>query len=287
MTTPDNLSHSFGQVGQSTYQWDHTCVGVKRLLTVGIPIVNPSGVTVTSVTYNGRPMNRVAADETGVIRAELWQFLDPALGTNPVEVTFSGSCDSWSFAQSFHDVGRTMENVSVHKGTNPDTDVAYNVTPTRNNSSAIDFIVIDSPGGVTPGGSQTQLIDFASGLLGISWAMSVQGPITPPAATAMTWDDLNPGDDYVILSFALAPAEGVYTRLGQFGVGLTPYGEFAAKPPAAAPQATYTRLAQFGIGVTPYLPFVAKPPASGGGGAATPPLYPIAVTVCNRGMMRG
>lgn len=281
----DHFSHSNAQVGKSTYSWSHTCAATRRLLLVGVPIINPSGVTVSSVTYGGRSLKLLGADETGGIRGELWQLIDPPTGSNSIVVTFSGSCDSWSVANSLSGYGRFFEAASTNTGVNLGSSVSYNVTPITNNATVFDFIVVENGAGLDAGASQTSLADFASGLLSMSFGMSIQGPVSPPGVTAMEWDNLSAGS-YVIVSCALAPSEAIHSRLGQISVGLTPYGEFAAKTAASAPQATYSRLGQFGVGLTPHAAFAAKTPAAAGG-AATAPLYPIAVTICNRGMMRG
>lgn len=287
MTTPDNSSNSGLQTGQSTYQWNHDCEGAGRLLTVGVAIASPSGVSVASVTCGGLPLSLVAAGEAGNVRGELWQMRDPPIGSHAVEVTFSGSCDSWSVANSFSGYGRFLEAVTTNTGINFSSSIAYNVTPVTDDATVLDFIVIDNGAGLDAGVGQTSLVEIASGPLNLSLGASIRGPVSPPASTAMEWDSLSAGS-FVIISCALAPYEAIFTRLSAAGVGMFPYSGFAAKAPAGGPpQAVYTRLSAAGVGMFRYSAFAPKTPASGGGGAVYLPLYPIATMVCNRGMMRG
>ncbi|HZJ47224.1 MAG TPA: galactose oxidase-like domain-containing protein, partial [Pyrinomonadaceae bacterium] len=102
--TLDAVSHSAIASTASPYQWNHTCTGTNRALIVGIALANAND-TVTNVMYNSVPMLRVASAVQGTARVYIFYLPNPASGTNPISVAFTGGFTSFSVgAVSFTDV---------------------------------------------------------------------------------------------------------------------------------------------------------------------------------------
>lgn len=74
--------------GTSPLTWTHTCSGSDRLLLV---IGKGNGV-VTSITYNGVSLTKLAsAADSSYGTLEIWGLLNPASGSNTVQVNWTGS----------------------------------------------------------------------------------------------------------------------------------------------------------------------------------------------------
>lgn len=81
--------------GGSPRQWNHTvAVQNDRLLVVGFVCSSGVGSSVTEVTYNSKPMTRVAFKVNGQHEASIWMLDNPDTGTNQVSVVFNGSSQS-------------------------------------------------------------------------------------------------------------------------------------------------------------------------------------------------
>lgn len=80
--------------GAQTNNFNHTTgTGANRLLVVGVAtnIRSAPGTTVTSITYGGTALTSLGAhnDVGNTRRVEMWYLLNPASGTNAVNVTFN------------------------------------------------------------------------------------------------------------------------------------------------------------------------------------------------------
>lgn len=74
-------------------------MGSKRLLLVGVSFNNVNLETVTSVSYDGISLTPVGTSaRMDDARVEIWQLVNPPLGTADVEVTFSNSLTSEAVA---------------------------------------------------------------------------------------------------------------------------------------------------------------------------------------------
>ncbi|MEE8599926.1 hypothetical protein, partial [Euzebya tangerina] len=82
---------TFSTITDSMVFQHTTTSGPDRLMLVGISINNDDLETVSSITYNGTPLSKLAT-ETNVddARVEIWQLVAPAAGTHDVIIAFSG-----------------------------------------------------------------------------------------------------------------------------------------------------------------------------------------------------
>src|SRR5207249_9827661 len=81
--------------GTSTTTWAHTTSGTNNVLVVGVSWANSITRTVTSVTYNNVAMTSAgAAVNAGNAGAEIFYLVAPAVGSNTVTVSLSGSANS-------------------------------------------------------------------------------------------------------------------------------------------------------------------------------------------------
>ncbi|WP_153558811.1 DUF4347 domain-containing protein [Roseimaritima sediminicola] len=70
----------------------HTTSGTDRLMLVGISFGEDKGERVSSVSYNGKALSRVGAqdhNDGSTARVEIWSLLAPDLGTHNVHVSFT------------------------------------------------------------------------------------------------------------------------------------------------------------------------------------------------------
>lgn len=91
--TFDAASNYDGQIFASSFSWSHTCSGNDRCLVVGVSIRGSTNGIVSSITYNGVSLTKIAHAEYSdtANRIELWYLLNPATGSNTIEVTLTGS----------------------------------------------------------------------------------------------------------------------------------------------------------------------------------------------------
>jgi hypothetical protein len=83
---------SSGNTAGSSLTISHTTSGTDRLMLAGVSINNTNFETVSSITYNGVSLtyvnSEIRADDA---RVEIWQLVDPPVGTHDVVITFSAT----------------------------------------------------------------------------------------------------------------------------------------------------------------------------------------------------
>lgn len=92
----DNASYSgLTPAGPSFFNWAHTCgTGLNRLLVVFVESKESASITISSVTYNGVAMTLVRGEAISASppeRVALYQLVNPASGSNTVQVNLSGN----------------------------------------------------------------------------------------------------------------------------------------------------------------------------------------------------
>lgn len=86
--------------------WSHTVSpGNNRILLVGIALAETAD-TVSSVTYGGSALTRLAATQSGNT-VEMWYLLAPRVGTANIAATFTGSKDMAGWSGSYTNVDQT------------------------------------------------------------------------------------------------------------------------------------------------------------------------------------
>uniref|UniRef100_UPI0035664008 DUF4347 domain-containing protein n=1 Tax=Psychromonas sp. TaxID=1884585 RepID=UPI0035664008 len=71
----------------------HTTSGTDRLMLVGVSLNKGAGSAVTSITYNGDALTLVGSSSNGDAVAEIWQLVNPDLGTYDVNILLNGKTD--------------------------------------------------------------------------------------------------------------------------------------------------------------------------------------------------
>lgn len=86
----DAVSSGTQGATSSGWSWSHTTgTGNNRLLVVGISMGEPIG-NVSGVTYGGTPLTLIRTDlRTEEISSELWYLVNPASGTNTIQVSIA------------------------------------------------------------------------------------------------------------------------------------------------------------------------------------------------------
>lgn len=202
----DAASNSTYQAASSSYSWSHTCTGSNRYLVVGIAMLSVAQ-TVSSITYNSVALTLlgVRSSLTGAARVELWGLVAPSTGSNTIAVTLTGSIASAGVAESYTGVHQTSptEGFNSNQATNVGAaDATVTVTTVANNDWIVDIVATDDTS-ITVGAGQTQRNNVTGA--GGSGADSDKGPISPAAATAMSWTNIGALSTWSYGAIALRP----------------------------------------------------------------------------------
>lgn len=221
----DADSNSGYQAASSGYNWNHTCAGSNRYLSVGIGMLSLAQ-TVTAMTYNSVAMTFLGSQNsvTGAARIELWGLIAPATGTNSIAVTLSGSIASAGVASSYTNVHQTSptEGFNSAQATNVGAaDATVNVTTVADNDWCVDIVATDDTA-ITVGAGQTSAGNVTG--LGGSAAMSYEGPKTPAGSVTMSWTNVAALATWSIGSIALrniaaSTLGGTSSKFALLGVG--------------------------------------------------------------------
>lgn len=135
----------------SALSFAHTTSGGNRLLLVGISINNDNFETVNSVAYGGIPLTFVGAEtHQDDARVEIWQLVNPPLGTSNVTVTFSADLKQYAVvsAISFNDVDQTNP-LSTFTGNHATNNAASITVPSADNNLVLGVFSCETCGDVT------------------------------------------------------------------------------------------------------------------------------------------
>lgn len=109
----DNSSSALGRDVPSL-SWSHTVgAGQNHILIVGVSFRDASTDTLNSVTYGGAPLTYIGGitdTGEGKNRVEMWKLVPPAVGTNTIQLTFSGNVRVVGGAVSFTGVDQTTSH---------------------------------------------------------------------------------------------------------------------------------------------------------------------------------
>jgi len=144
----------------TTFSFTHTTAGANRLLLVGVSInlTNNTGLTVSGITYGGTALTLVGTSiNANSRRVEVWRLLNPALGTNTIQVTMAGVTATAAGVV----VGATTfvgVNQTTPLGTFVSNTGNNNTTPTVTVASAVGELVF---GTMAAGGNRTVTVNAA------------------------------------------------------------------------------------------------------------------------------
>jgi hypothetical protein len=207
----------------ASLSFSHTCTGTDRILFV-ITTANGAAFTTTGVTYNSVSMTIASSFRitTGPIQY-IWYLINPASGSNTIQITNSGSVTAGS-AISFNGVKQTgFPDASItNSGATGSTSYNSTVTTIADNS----FILSSSrtnaglaftAGANTTVGNQPEATYFGGGGCWYSTA-----PQTPAGAKTLNVTcSAQDFDGAMTISFAPETGGGgaTYRRMALLGVG--------------------------------------------------------------------
>jgi len=192
--------------------------GTNRLLLVGVSLrLNSSGQSVSSVSYAGVSMTRIAAvnnpSPTSPVRVELWQLVSPLTGSNNVQVILSsGKTGVVAGAVSLTGVDQSAPVEASNTAINNSSTASVSVTTTTNNAWVVDVLgfMQSSPIRIT-GTSQSQAGNVATGgnpSLRIRGAGSTLGPKSPAGTVNMSWLLSGTSRNWSLAAAVIKPAVG-------------------------------------------------------------------------------
>src|SRR5207249_4996390 len=173
--------------GTSTTSWAHTTSGTNRVLVVGVSWANITTRTVTSVTYGVQTMTSAgSAVNAGNAGAEIFYLVAPAVGSNTVTVTLSGSANSLvGGAVTLTGVNQTTPLGTFASATGTSATPSVNAT-SNTGETVIDTVSLTSSGAITVGvGGQTQ--QWQAGTSGRGAGSTKPGT----SSVTMSWNSAN------------------------------------------------------------------------------------------------
>ena len=127
---------SSGTTSGASLVLSHTTSGSNRLMLVGVSINNDNFETVSSITYGGNPLSFVGEEtQTDDARVEIWQLLNPPVGTHDVVIAFSADLkrNAVAGAITFTDVDQTNP-LGTFAGNNATSNSASVTVPSATNA---------------------------------------------------------------------------------------------------------------------------------------------------------
>lgn len=102
----------------SSYSFSHNCSGENRVMVISVSFFPTNGEEVSSITYNTNQsfeLISVAQIENSV-RTEVWILIDPAVGENDVDISFSGPVEFLIVSASYTGVSQTNTVFNFRSG---------------------------------------------------------------------------------------------------------------------------------------------------------------------------
>ncbi len=190
----DAVSHANALSG-NTLSWAHTCSGADRVLVVSAVTRNdtPANMPITGITYGGQSLTKVRADEgadDASKRTEIWYLINPPLGTNTVEITYTGAISHFAAACAISLLGVDQSDpVDAHAGaTGSGITASATVTTLTDNAWVVDAVchlgnVLTASAGQASRSEQENL-----GSSSDAAGASTKGPVSPAGLVTMSWD---------------------------------------------------------------------------------------------------
>ncbi len=198
------------RANQNAASWLHTVAGVNRLLLVGLSVRGSE--TTSAVSANGVPLTRagVRLNAAAATYAEIWYLLNPAPGSNTLQVTFSGAVNVVAGALSLTGVDQ-LSPLSLPAAGAVGTSTSAAVTVANAVNNAYVLAVLAGAGGLAPvlgGTGVQQWSDFTGGFFTrVTGAGARFGPLSPAAPVTLSWT-LNAAAAWAAVGVAVVPAAG-------------------------------------------------------------------------------
>jgi hypothetical protein len=128
-TTVDSVSYS--QFSATNHSFTHNVSGLNRLLTVSITQLSANAIN--SVTYAGQALTQLRIEEYKGLKVEVWYLINPATGSNLVEINKADNASTGVGVISYIEVDQTLA-IDSDNGTSGDAqDVSLNVVSETGN----------------------------------------------------------------------------------------------------------------------------------------------------------
>lgn len=185
-----DTASSSSSLSSTTSSWLHTCSGDDLLLHVSC---NASGTSTTGVTYNGVAMTRSTYTAYGTdSEVSNWYLANPAGGANTVLATFAvAPIGTICGGVSLNGVHQATPLDGVASATGAGSPTSVSITTSGDNAWIVDFVG-DDTGTTTFSETGSQVRRWRVGLGFADAASSTLGPISPPAITALSWNESLP-----------------------------------------------------------------------------------------------
>ena len=199
-----------GTITGSSIRMCHTTSGANRLMLVGVSINNDFLETVTSVTYNGVPLD-TAGTHTHVggggddARVEIWKLVAPSTGTHEVVITFNTGLTRGAVAgvTTFTGVDQTTP-LGTFAGAHATSTLATVAVPSAAGETVFGVVASETPGGLTPGAPQAEQWNFNVNGDAAAGAGSTQPGGAPTVTTS--WTLGGTADYWAIAGVSIKPA---------------------------------------------------------------------------------
>ena len=157
MSVSVDASSNGSTIDQASVTVSHTTSGTNRLMMVGISM-NPSGESVSSVTYNGINLTHVGTQEDGaaLARVEIWSLVAPDTGTHDVVVNFTdlGHKGASVGVMTFTGVDQTTA-LGAFSGNSGLSASASTTVASATDDLVFGVVAVEKGTAVTPGTGQT------------------------------------------------------------------------------------------------------------------------------------
>ena len=189
----DNLTYKSDKGQISSMTISHQTSGSERLMLVGVSldISNVSSSrAVYSIRYQNISLTKVGAVVNSDVRSEIWQLVDPPMGTHDVVITLNGSlCPNCGFvagAVTFNGVDQTTPLGEYASNTGSSSPASVSVSSVEG-ELVFDTVSAESVSSMTVGSGQTEHWKISAGLSG---AVVYSGASTEAGAGSvnMSWN---------------------------------------------------------------------------------------------------
>jgi hypothetical protein len=186
----------------NTFSFSHTSSGTNRYLLVDVTLYD-ANYTVSSVSYNGVLLTPLANKQhsSGNPRIEIYNMLNPPIGTYDIDITLTGKNKVGICALSFSNVNQSLPVDTIQS-----TEGIAGDSPSMTFASSLDYLVVDviatmESKGVLVGNGQTELWneDMGTGLTDTYGAGSYE---EGASSTEMSWTLITP-KKWVMIGFNL------------------------------------------------------------------------------------
>jgi len=164
-----------------------------------------SGVSINSVTYKGQALTRKVQDvNNNEVRAEIWELINPPVGTANVVITCSALSNIIGMAVCLNNVNQQSSINAAGSSNGASGNASLNISPTKGNSFILDCLSSGEAGGsITKEAGQTLIYDNESTPFdaGSSYKLINAGP------TTMSWT-ISGGARWAHVAVAITPSSG-------------------------------------------------------------------------------